>query len=127
MGVLGTPFFAGHRPAERAANEAATIQNLKTIPAVEAHYFITHDRTYATIDQLVREQMLSSKFAAHPRIVDGYVFILELTQPTAYRLSADPADRSSGTNHFYLDSASLQIHRNPQSPAGPSDPLIESK
>jgi hypothetical protein len=130
MGVLGVFFvvaWTGWKAAERAGNEAATIQNLKTIAAVEIQYFNTRDRTYATIDQLVREQMLSTKFAAHPPVADGYVLTLELTKPTAYILRADPVDRSSGISHFYLDSEAMQIHRNPEGPAGPNDPLMESK
>jgi hypothetical protein len=122
LGVLVGAAIYSYRAAERAGNEAATIQNLKTIAVVEIQYFNTHDSTYATIDQLVREQMLSSKFAAHPPVADGYVLMLRLNQPDNYSLAADPVDRSSGKRHFYLDSASQQIRVNPDRPAGPNDP-----
>jgi hypothetical protein len=123
FGVLIAAAIYGHRAAERTANEAATIQNLKTIAAVETQYFNSHDRTYATIEQLVRERMLSEKFAAVPLQVDGYSLTLKLTNPTAYTLTADPVDRSSGRRHFYFDSASMQIRVNPDGPAGPDDPI----
>jgi hypothetical protein len=120
LGVLGSYM---HQAAERAGNETATTQNIKTIAAVEVQFFNTHDRTFATIDQLVQADMLSMKFAAHPPVADGYLLTLKLNKPDEYSLAADPVDRSSGRNHFYFDSASEQIHVNPDDPAGPNDPL----
>src|SRR6266513_1013098 len=107
----------GYQAEERAGNEAATIQNLKTISAVEAQYFLTHNRTFATLDQLMKEGMLSSKFAKSPAVADGYVLTLSLTlKPSgpgsSYTLTADPVDSSTGHNHFYLDSSSNEIHVN---------------
>ena len=110
--------------ATRAGNEAATIQNLKTIAAVETQYFNIHTRTYATFDQLVREEMLGRKFAGHPVIADGFVLTLKLDQQHGYTLTADPQDRSSGKRHFYLDSASTRIRANQDGPAGPHDPVL---
>jgi hypothetical protein len=60
----------------------------------------------------------------HPTIKDGYVFGLKLNRPDGYTLVADPVDRASGTNHFYLDSASTQIHVNSEGPADPNDPVM---
>src|SRR5215831_7403489 len=85
--LVGLAIYS-HGAAERAGNEAATMQNMKTIAAIETQYFITRGRAYATIDQLVQERMLSAKFAAHPVIADGYVFTLKLNQPAAYTLLA---------------------------------------
>lgn len=111
--------------ATKAGNEAATIQNLRTIAAVEAQFFYENERTFATLDQLVQKQMLSAKFAAQPLIADGYVLTLTLKRSDSYTLNADPVDRSSGTRHFYLDSVSEQIRVNQDVPAGPNDPLFE--
>ena len=118
--VLSFPWVS----ARRAGNEAATIQNLKTIAAVETQYFNIHTRTYATFDQLVREEMLGRKFAGHPVIADGFVLTLKLDQQHGYTLTADPQDRSSGKRHFYLDSASTRIRANQDGPAGPHDPVL---
>ena len=124
VGVLGAAVVFSWEAATRAGNEAATVQNLKTIAAVQIQYFNTHDRKYATMDQLVKEQWLSTKFAAHPPVADGYVITLELTPPNGYTLTADPFNRSSGKRHFYLDSTSMQIHVNADGPAGRNDPLL---
>src|SRR6476660_9542153 len=110
----------------RAGYEAATIQNLKTIGANEAQYFITHNRTFGTLDQLIRERELSSKFSGHPAVADGYVFTLSVApKPDGsswYKLTADPVAPQSGSNHFYLDSSDDSIRVNPDHQAGPSDP-----
>lgn len=118
-----------HGLAERAGNEAATVQNLKTIAAVEIQYYSTHSRTFGTFEQLVSEHMLSRQFAANPVNVDGYVLTVTLVPGTqnirgSFILRADPLNRRVGKNHFYLDSESSQIHVNPDKPASPSDPLL---
>ncbi|HEX7720917.1 MAG TPA: hypothetical protein VF397_02080 [Pyrinomonadaceae bacterium] len=130
--VLIASAIRGHQAAERAGNEAATIQNMKTISAVETQYFKTHNLKFATIDQLVREQMMSSKFLENPPVADGYVLTLSLTPKPAspgssYTLAADPRDNSSGTNHFYCDSTSDEIHVNSKRQAGPGDPLLTKR
>jgi hypothetical protein len=128
LGVLGGAAAMGWRAATRAGNEAATLQNLNTIAAVEAQYFITHSRSFGTLDQLIKEQMLSAKFSGNPIVADGYVFTLSLARKpdgssSWYRLTADPYDESTGRNHFYLDSDEGRIRVNPNGQAGPADPL----
>ena len=73
--LVGSAIY-GYRAAIRAGNEAATLQNLKTIAAVEAQYYQTHSRTFGTLHQLVSEQMLSRKFDGDPATADGYVWTL---------------------------------------------------
>jgi type II secretory pathway pseudopilin PulG len=120
--LVFTKAFSVWVAATRAGNEAATIQHLKTIGVVELQYFYAHQRTFGTLEQLVQEQLLSSKFKGNP--VDGYVMTLTVTSDrAAFTLTADPASASDGKNHFYLDSMSRQIHSNPDKPAGPNDPV----
>jgi hypothetical protein len=119
----------GHESAQRAGNEAATQQNLKTIAAVEIQYYNTHMRTFGTFDQLIKEEMLTSKFSGNPPVVDGYVLKLNIlpgtsTQPGSYTLNADPQRGTTARTHFYLDSTSATIHVNPDRPAGPTDPPL---
>jgi prepilin-type N-terminal cleavage/methylation domain-containing protein len=126
IGILIGAAVIGWKTAQRSANEAATIQNLKTIAAVQIQYFNTHSRTFATFDQLVKEQMLSSKFAGNPPNADGYVLTMKVTpktptSPTAYTLNADPQTDNSGKRHFYIDSNDGSIHVNQDQPAGPND------
>jgi len=124
VGLIAGAAAFGWRAAERAGNEAATVQNLKTIAAVEAQYFYSHKRAFATLEELASEQMLNSKLARSPVQADGYVLVLSLTADSAaYSIVADPLSPSSGTNHFYLDSASGQIRVNSERRAGPNDPL----
>jgi len=123
--LIGAAVFSW-KAATRAGNEAATTQNLRTIAAVQIQYYNTHGRTFGTFDQLVKEQMLSSKFNGNPPNADGYVLTLKVTpktptSPTAYTLNADPDSESSGKRHFYIDSGDGSIHVNQDQPAGPND------
>ena len=117
--------FSGLQAVHQIGNETATIQNLKTIAVVEANYFYSHNRTFGTFEQLVKEEMLSSKFAANPAEKDGYIFTLSVTsEPAAYSINANPLSAAEGKKHFYLDSVSREIHVNPEKPAGPNDPVL---
>jgi type II secretory pathway pseudopilin PulG len=124
--LIGAGFY-GWKAAQSAGNEAATMQDLKTIAAVEIQYYNTLGRTFGTLDQLIKENMLTSKFLGNPPAADGYIFRLSvvprtLRQPTSYTLNADPQSVATGRNHFYLDSTSASIHVNPNQPAGATDP-----
>jgi Tfp pilus assembly protein PilE len=115
VGVLTGAAVVGWKAALRAANEAATMQDLKTIAAVEIQYYNTHHRTFGTFDQMVNERMLSSKFSGDPPIADGYLFTMTLipggtSKMSFFILKADPRDESTGRKHFYLDSNSAEIH-----------------
>ena len=128
IGILIGAAVYGWKAATKAGNEAATLQNLKTIAAVQIQYYNTHSRSFGTFDQLVKEQMLSSKFAGNPPNADGYVLVLKVTpktptSATSFTLNADPQDSGSGTNHFYIDSTDSSIHVNPTQAAGPADPV----
>ena len=128
VGVLAGAVVVGWRSAVRAGNEAATIQNLKTIAALEIQYSNTHNRNFGTLDQLLTERYLSTKFAGHPTVADGYVFTLSVTRKPGgaswYKLTADPHDKSEGTSHFYLDSDGDTIRANSERQAGPQDPPV---
>ena len=122
----------GWRAAMRAGNEAATIQNLQTIAAVEVQYFNNHNRTFGTFDQLKSEQILSSKFSGDPIVADGYVITLSLARKpdgssSWFKLTADPYDESTGRNHFYFDSGESRIRVNPDGQAGPADPFNQDR
>jgi hypothetical protein len=121
--VLFGAAVLGHRAATRAGNEAAALQNLKTIAAIEAQYFVTH-RAYGTFGQLKAEAGLSSKFHGNPAIAEGYVFTLSVAPNSSwYKITVDPQDASTGSRHFYFDSADQRIRVNLERQAGPKDPL----
>ena len=128
IGILIGAAVYGWKAAQRAGNEAATMQNLKTIATVQIQYYNTHSRSFGTFDQMVKEQMLSSKFEGNPPNVDGYVLTLKVTpktstSPTSYTLNADPQSDNGGKRHFYIDSNDSSIHLNPDQAAGPNDPV----
>jgi len=127
IGIFVGAAISGWRSAIRAGNEAATIQNLKTISAVEIQYYNTHHRTFGTFDQLVKEQILTTKFAASS-VIDGYILTLTVTPPSkntasTYAVRADPQE--DGMRHFYVDSTDDSIHVNRDKPAGPGDPPLD--
>jgi hypothetical protein len=128
VAILSLLFVRLHNAGERAGNEAATIQNLKTVYALEVQYFNKH-QTFATLDQLVKEQLLSSRSAVRPLVLDGYAWglIIESAPVPSFTLSADPVSDSTGRKHYYLESNSDDIHVNLTAPAGPNDPLIDNR
>jgi len=126
--LLGSAVY-GWKAALREGNKAATLQDMKTIAAVEIQYYNTHNRTYGTFDQLIKEEMLTSKFSGDRTITDGYVFTLNVTPKTkdtesSYFLNANSQRASTGSNHFYIDSHSAEIHTNQNQPASAADPLL---
>jgi len=126
-GVLVGAAVYGWKAAQKAGDEAATIQNMKTIAAVEIQYYNTHKQTFGTFAQLVKEQMLTSKFSNDPPESDGYIFSLKVTpktsnQPGSYTLNAD--SDNTGRRHFYLDSTSPTIHVNSDQPSSATDPPL---
>jgi len=124
-GLVFVKAFDAWQLATRAGNEAAIVQHLKTIAAVEAQYFYSHHRTFGTFEQLVKEQMLSSRFAGNPVTLDGYVLTLTLTsEPQAFVVAATPVSKAAGSKHFYFDSVSRELHVNSEKPAGPNDPIM---
>lgn len=126
--ILSLALVRLHNAAARAGNEAATIQNLRTINAVEIQYFNKY-QAFATLGQLVKEELLSSRFAVRPPVIDGYALglIIESAPVSSFTLRADPVSNSNGTRHYYLESTSGDIHVNRAVPAGPIDPLIDNR
>ena len=127
MGVLVGAGIYGWKHAVRAGNEAAAVQNVRTIQAAEMRYFDTRRQQFVTFPQLVAEQMLDSRFAADTPLVDGYRFKLNLASDNtsglhSFTLHADPESSSAGTKHFYVDSKDWTIRVNPKQPATASDP-----
>ena len=59
LGIVGGAAVYGWKAAQKAGDEAATIQNMKTIGAAEIQYYNTHNRNFGTFDQLIDEQILT--------------------------------------------------------------------
>src|SRR2546427_2265299 len=63
IGILIGAATIGWKAAQRAGNEAATLQDLKTIAAVQIQFYNTHNRTFGTFDQLIKDGVLDTRFA----------------------------------------------------------------
>ena len=129
IGVLIGGAVIGFKAAQKAGNEAATLQDLKTIAAVEIQYFNTHKRAFGTFDQLIKDMNFDTRFSGNPPVADGYIFTLKVTPktpsgPSSYTLNGDPQTDATGKNHFFIDSNGGTIHVNGDQPAGPNDPPL---
>ena len=82
IGVLIGGAVIGFKAAQKAGNEAATLQDLKTIAAVEIQYFNTHKRAFGTFDQLIKDMNFDTRFSGNPPVADGYTFTLKLKPKT---------------------------------------------
>ena len=134
IGILIAVGVTGWKAAVKSANEAAAIKTLRTIAEQQMLYYNSHQRsTFGTFDEMLKENMLDTRFAGTTPVVEGYVFQMRIipkstsTQP-GYAVNTDPqvteGVSATGKNHFYLDSDSNTIHVNPTQPATATDPPI---
>ncbi|MGH9932146.1 MAG: prepilin-type N-terminal cleavage/methylation domain-containing protein [Pyrinomonadaceae bacterium] len=134
IGILIAVGVTGWKAAVKSANEAAAIKTLRTIGEQQMLFYNSHQRTtFGTFDEMLKENMLDTRFAGTTPVVEGYVFQMRVipkstsTQP-GYAVNADPqvteGVSATGKNHFYFDSDSNTIHVNPTQPASASDPPI---
>ena len=134
IGILIAVGVTGWKAAVRSANEAAAIKTLRTIAEQQMLYYNSHQRSsYGSFDEMLKENLLDTRFAGTTPVVDGYVFQMRViakstsTQP-GWAVNADPQITdgvgATGKNHFYLDSDSNTIHVNPTQPATVTDPPI---
>jgi len=134
IGILIAVGVTGWKAAVKSANEAAAIKTLRTIAEQQMLFYNSHQRaTFGTFDEMLKENMLDSRFAGTTPVVEGYVFQMRIipkstsTQP-GYAVNSDPqvteGVSATGKNHFYLDSDSNTIHVNPTQPATATDPPI---
>ena len=134
IGILIAVGVTGWKAAVKSANEAAAIKTLRTIAEQQMLFYNSHQRTtFGTFDEMLKENMLDTRFAGTTPVVEGYVFQLRTipksttTQP-GYVVNADPqvteGVSATGKNHFYVDSDSNTIHVNPTQSATATDPPI---
>jgi prepilin-type N-terminal cleavage/methylation domain-containing protein len=134
IGILIAVGVTGWKAAVKSANEAAATQSLRTIQNDQMLYYNAHQRSsFGTFDEMLKEDLLNSKFTGTAPLVEGYIFTMRVvpksttTQP-GYAINADPqitdGVKATGKNHFYVDSDSNTIHVNPTQPATITDPPI---
>jgi len=134
IGILIAVGVTGWKTAVKSANEAAAIKTLRTIAEQQMLYYNSRQRTtFGTFDEMLKENMLDTRFTGTTPVVEGYIFQMRIipkstsTQP-GYAVNADPQGTegvsATGKNHFYLDSDSNTIHVNPTQTPTASDPPI---
>ncbi len=134
IGILIAVGVTGWRAAVRSANEAAAIKTLRTIAEQQMLYYNSHQRsTFGTFDEMLKENLLDSRFAGTTPVVDGYVYTMKVipkstAQQPGYAVNTDPQVSvgvgATGRNHFYVDSDTNTIHVNATQPATVADPPI---
>src|SRR6266566_1946597 len=134
IGILIAVGITGWKAAVRSANEAAAIKTLRTIAEQQMLYYNSHQRTtFGTFDEMLKENLLDTRFAGTTPVVDGYVFQMRVipkstTAQAGFAVNSDPQVTegvgATGKNHFYLDADSNTIHVNPSQPATATDPPI---
>jgi prepilin-type N-terminal cleavage/methylation domain-containing protein len=134
IGILIAVAVTGYKAAIKAANEAAAIKTLRTIAEQQMLFYNSHQRNkFGTFDEMLKENLLNTKFAGNAPVVDGYIFTMRVTakstnQEAAYTINADPQQSegvgATGTNHYYLDNNTNTIHVNHDQPATANDPPI---
>ena len=134
IGILIAVGITGYKAAMKSANEAAAIKTLRSIAEQQMLFYNSHQRSsFGTFDEMLKENLLDSRFAGSTPVVDGYVYTMKVipkspNQPPAYTINADPQVTegvgATGKNHFYVDSDSNTIHVNSAQPATATDPPI---
>ena len=134
IGILIAVGVTGWKAAVRSANEAAAIKTLRSIAEQQMLYYNAHQRSsFGTFEEMLKENLLDTRFAGTTPVVDGYVYQMKVipkstAQQAGYTINADPQVSegvgATGKNHFYLDSDSNTIHVNETQPAAVADKPI---
>src|SRR5882757_5828416 len=96
IGILIAVGVTGWRAAVRSANEAATISTLRSIAEQQMLYYNAHQRsTFGTFDEMLKENLLNTRFAGTTPVVDGYVYTMKVipkstAQQPGYTVNTDP-------------------------------------
>lgn len=108
-----------------AAEEASTIQALRTIATAEGQLKATRG-SYGDFEALTSSGYLDSRFAGRTPNVQGYRFTISATD-AEFTVNADPqaTDKhpTTGARHFYLDGSDNVVHANPSQAASKTDPV----
>jgi prepilin-type N-terminal cleavage/methylation domain-containing protein len=98
----------------RSGNETAAAQSMDRIRTYQAQYAAQNRGRFAKFDQLIQSAGLDEKFAGENPVVNGYIFIIDVKEPTqsqpaSYSITADPQVRggvnATGNRSFYTDSS----------------------
>src|SRR5512138_2706401 len=79
IGILIGVGISGWRAAVKSANEAAAIKTLRSIAEQQMLYYNAHQRTsFGTFDEMLKENLLDTRFSGTTPVVDGYVYNMKV-------------------------------------------------
>ena len=111
------------------ADDAVVVSALRTIMVAEQLYSVSNGGEYGTLEQLAKGGHLDERFATDKPIRD-YVLNLKTTpaaggQPAGFTCTADPERTGeSAGRHFFISSATNEIHVNAQRQATEEDEIF---
>ncbi len=117
----------------KSGNEAAAATILDRMRTYQAQYASRNKGRFGTFDQLVASGSLDSQYAGDAPVVNGYVFSLEIVDPTSaapasYKVWADPqvatGITATGNRFFFTSSAIGTIKAKEGERANENDPSI---
>ncbi len=117
----------------RSGNEAAAATILDRMRMYQAQYASRHKGRFGSFDELIAAGALDSQYAGDAPVVNGYVFTLEIVEPTSsapasYKVWADPQVSTGLTatgNRFFFTSSSIgTIKAKEGEKASENDPSI---
>ena len=83
--------------SRQAANESATVANVRTINTAEVTYLSSAGGNYGSIPELITAGLLDSRFATS---VSGYTFAVQASS-TDYTAFATPTSANAGRYAYY--------------------------
>lgn len=114
-------YSTGLQQSVARADETSAIVTLKTISTAQQTYALSNGGNYGTFQQLCEAGYLDSRFNYTQPQVKGYLLSMNVGDKS-FSCSADPAPGTAQpARHFYIDSASGELHANPTQPATSAD------
>jgi hypothetical protein len=114
-------YSTGLQQSVARADETSAIVTLKTISTAQQTYAVSNGGNYGTFQQLCEAGYLDSRFNYTQPQVKGYLLSMNVGDKS-FSCNADPAPGTAQpARHFYIDSASGELHANPTQPATSAD------
>jgi hypothetical protein len=116
---------------ETSGNESSVLGSITTIQQLQTRYAQKHQGKFAqNFDELIKTENLDEKFTGEYPVVNSYVFVMKVSEPTSakpsfYSINADPLYCDCEAMHFYFDSILLRTKETKENrPANADDDLL---
>src|SRR5216117_9311 len=88
--------------SRQAAHEASAVATLRTINTAEVTYLSTAQGKFGSLDNLTTAGLLANNFAGTAPVVSGYVYRINVGDPTTFTVTADPNSTNEGRYGYYV-------------------------